>query len=96
MEMSPVHIKEIDKNAANIYEAVIVAARKARLLNDEQKQEYNSLVSTLISADDDFEEKENPDQLKISLELEKRPKPHLRALKSLLDSEVTYRYKDNA
>ena len=91
----PVELRRIEGNAANIYEAIVVSSKKARAINNENRIEYNTLLNTIIpTTDDEFEEKENPDQLKLSLEFEKRPKPHLQALNELLDGKVKYRYKD--
>lgn len=96
MEMKPSNIGVINNRAANIYEAVIVCAAKARIYNDETRMEYNSLLNTMNpeGVDDDFDDKLNADKLKISLEFEKRPKPHLAALHKLLNEGVKYRYKD--
>ena len=44
--------------------------------------------------EDDNEEMRNPAQLKISLELEKREKPHMQALKEFLDGKIEYKYKE--
>jgi DNA-directed RNA polymerase subunit K/omega len=91
----PVALSRIEGNAANIYEAIVVSSKKARIINDENRLEYNTLLNTIIpTTEDEFEEKENPDQLKLSLEFEKRSKPHLQALNELLDGKVQYRYKD--
>ena len=38
--------------------------------------------------------KENPDQMRLSVEFEKRPKPHLLALKELMEKGIEFRYKD--
>jgi hypothetical protein len=43
--------------------------------------------------EDEFEDRENPEQLKLSLEFEKREKPHIKAVKELVKSEIDYRYK---
>ena len=93
--IKPIELSRIEGKAANIYEAVIVSSKKARLINNDNRLEFNTLLNTLIpNVDDDFEEKENPDQLKLSLEFEKRPKPHLHGLDELLEGNVEYRYKD--
>ncbi len=95
MNITPVDLREIDKHAANVYEAVIASARKARLINDENKLEFNTMLSALMpTVEDEFDERENPEQLKISLEFEKRPKPHMIALHELLEGKLSYRYKD--
>ena len=95
MEIKPVDLRKIDKNATNAYEAVIIAAKKARQINDNNRIEYNTLLNSMvIGPEDDFEERENPDQLRISLEFEKREKPHLIALNKLLDGELSHHYKE--
>jgi DNA-directed RNA polymerase subunit K/omega len=95
MNVEPVDLRAIDEKAANIYEALIVTAKKARQINDEYKMEYNALVSTIPSSntDDDSEDIQNPIQLKIALELENREKPQLQALKELLEGKIQFEYK---
>ncbi len=96
MQIVPIDLRKIDERAANIYEAVIVSALRARQINDEIKIEFNALLSTIpeTQTDDETEDIDNPAQLKISLEMEKRPKPHIQALRELLNGEIEYRYKD--
>jgi len=74
MQITPIDLREIDKCAENIYEAIIVSALRARQLNDEVKIEFNALLSTLPEAatDEESEDIDNPAQLKISQDLEKR------------------------
>jgi len=96
MEIKPINLKSIDERAANVYEAVIVSSKEARRINEETRLEYNTLMTTLPSKgiEDDSEDVENPDQLKISLDFEKRPKPHQQALYKLLDGKLEYYYKE--
>jgi DNA-directed RNA polymerase subunit K/omega len=95
MPLKPVEIKEIEKHTESIYEAIIVAAKKARQINAEMKIEYNKRLSELPPQVqlDDAEEVENPDQIRISKELEAKGKPTEQALKALLKGEIVYRYK---
>jgi DNA-directed RNA polymerase subunit K/omega len=95
MIISPVDLKLIETRAANVYEAIIVAAKRARSINDENKIEFNALLSTIPQTgfDDDTEDLTNYDQLKMALEFEKREKPHLQALQELLDNKIQFRYK---
>lgn len=96
MPIRPIEISKLEKETANIYEAVIVAAKKARLLNDSIKLEFQTLLNTMNPGnDDEFEEKENPDQLRLSLEFENRNKPHLQALDQLVKGEIEFRYKED-
>ena len=96
MNIEPIDLRDIEAHAANIYEAIVACAKKARLINDENKIEYNALLSTIPEAatEDDTEEFENPAQLKISLEFEKREKPHIQALNEFLKGEIEYKYKE--
>lgn len=96
MFIEPVDLRVIDKEAANIYEAAIIAAKRARQINDDNKIEYNALVSTIPAAagDEEGEEFDNPAQLKIALDFEKREKPHVQALHELLEGQIGYDYKN--
>lgn len=95
MEIKPIDLRSLDEHVANTYEGVIVAARQARRLNEELRLEYSTLINTIPAkgVEDEAEDVENPDQLKVSLEFEKRPKPHVKALNQLLDGEIDFRYK---
>jgi DNA-directed RNA polymerase subunit K/omega len=96
MPITPVDLREVDKNASNVYEGIIVSALRARQLNDEYKIEYNALVSTIpvAAGEDDAEDIQNPAQLKISLDFEKKEKPHIQALGELLEGKIDFRYKE--
>lgn len=95
MNISPVDLRVIDQRAENVYEAIIVASKRARQINDENKIEFTALVNTIpsLGSDDDAEDVTNPAQLKIALDMEKKPKPHLEALNELLDGKIKYKYK---
>jgi len=95
MAIKPVELTKIKAKVPNLYEAVIVAANKARKINDQNKLEFNKFLSEInVGGDDEFEERENPEQLKLSLEFDKREKPHIQAIKELLEKGIEYRYKD--
>jgi DNA-directed RNA polymerase subunit K/omega len=95
MNITPVDLRVIDERAENVYEAICVASKRARQVNTENKIEYNAIMNTIPSSgsDDEAEDVTNPAQLKIALDLEKKPKPHLQALNELLEGEVKFKYK---
>ena len=95
MDITPVDIREIDKRAENVYEAISVAALRARQVNDENKIEFNAMINTIPSSgsDDEAEDVTNPIQLKMAMDFEKKPKPHLQALNELLAGEIKFKYK---
>jgi DNA-directed RNA polymerase subunit K/omega len=95
MNITPIDLRDIDKRAENVYEAISVAALRARQINNDNKVEFNALLNTIPSSgsDDDAEDVTNPVQLKIALDLEKKPKPHIQALNELLEGQVKFKYK---
>lgn len=95
MQVNPIDLRTIDNHASNIYEAIIVAAKRARQINNENKIEFNALLSTIpqTQSEDENEDLDNPAQLKISLDFEKKLKPHQQALAELLDGKIEYTYK---
>jgi DNA-directed RNA polymerase subunit K/omega len=95
MNITPIDLRDIDKRAENVYEAIAVASQRARQINNENKIEFNALMNTIPSSgsDDEAEDVTNPAQLKIALELEKKPKPQLQALNEFLDGKVEFKYK---
>ncbi len=95
MHISPIDLREIDKRASNVYEAIIVSSKRARQINDENKIEFNAMLNTIpeSTSDDETEDITNPAQLKMALELEKKNKPHLQALDELLQGKIEFEYK---
>lgn len=95
MEITPIDLREIDKRASNVYEGIIVTAKRARQINSENKIEFNALLNAIPEAttDDESEDIDNPAQLKIALEMEQRKKPHLQALTEFLDGKIEFKYK---
>ena len=95
MEINPIDLRDIDKRASNVYEGIIVTAKRARQINSENKIEFNALLSTIpeSTTDDESEDIDNPAQLKIALDLEKRKKPHLQALNEFLEGQIEFEFK---
>jgi DNA-directed RNA polymerase subunit K/omega len=95
MDITPVDLREIDKRTENVYEAISVAALRARQVNTENKIEFNAMMNTIPSSgsDDEAEDVTNPIQLKMAIDFEKKPKPHLQALNELLAGDIKFKYK---
>jgi DNA-directed RNA polymerase omega subunit len=81
---------KLDEKIENVYEAVIIAARRARQINDEQMIQVRTLMEG-----EDTEEDETP---RISrediLDIEKLPKPVATSLKEMLDHKLDHEYLD--
>lgn len=79
----------------NLYETVVVLSRRARQISGRTKSELDQKLSyfddlTLIEPGDEL--RTNEDQIKISLEYEKKPKPGALAIEELLNDEIYYRH----
>ncbi len=78
-------VKDLNKYAESIYEAIIMISRRARQINDEQKQQFEK----------DFYDESGDDFLDDEYEAEERPantaplpKPHTIALKEYLEGDI--------
>ena len=100
MPIKPVDMEKFISNVSNLYEAIVISSKRARQMHDEVKIELRQRIETLnqlsttTEAEDEMEMAVNPDQLKISLEFEKRPKSTDVALDDLVQENIEWRYKE--
>jgi DNA-directed RNA polymerase subunit K/omega len=98
--VKPVEIEDFSQAATDVYEAIVIASKRARQIHQDIKIELNQRIETLNQLTNTPETEEetditaNPDQLKISLEFEKRPKPTDVATQEVIARKVKYRYKE--
>ncbi len=103
MSVKPIPMQEFTDKVGNIYEAIVATAKRSRQIHDDLKIELAQRLETIKALTSTTEVEEdlevtttNPDQLKISLEFEQRPKPTETALQEMTDKTVTFRYKETA
>ncbi len=95
MAVEPVELNLLEERAENIYEAIVVMSKRARQINEELKISLNRELETFTTQIDTEEEVEaNPDQMRISIEFERLPKPTQQALAEMLADKLHYRYKE--
>ena len=97
MPIKPIQLEKFIDTAKNVHEAIVAASKRARQVNDEQKIEFNQRIEMFVPKTETETEGEtdvNPDQLKVSLEFEKRPKPTDMALNELMDGNLKWFYKE--
>jgi len=96
MPIKPLNIQIFTDTAKNVHEAIVAASKRARQINEEIKIEFNQRVEMFATKTESENEENdiNPDQLKISLEFEKRPKPTDVSLDELLSDKLEWRYKE--
>jgi DNA-directed RNA polymerase subunit K/omega len=80
------------KGTGNVYETVIIVARRSNQIAVEMKQELNKKLEEFASYSDNLEEVfENREQIEISKFYEKLPKPTLIALQELEEGKIFHR-----
>lgn len=96
MPIKPIDLDLFISKAKNVHEAIVATSKRARQVNEETKIEFNQRIEMFapkLEVEGD-ENEVNPDQLKVSLEFEKRPKPTDTALDELLQGKLEWRYKE--
>ncbi len=87
--------RDLDKLEAatgNIYETVVVIAKRSNQISVEMKQELNRKLEEFAYYTDNLEEVfENREQIEISKFYERLPKPSLISMQEFLDNEIYYR-----
>lgn len=95
MPIRPVDLKQVTGDASSLYEAIVVMSKRARQINDEVKQNLDIQLETVMAQfEDDQEMANNPDQLAISKDFDRIPKPTFLAIDEMLDGEIVHRYRD--
>ena len=85
-------LNQLDKDTLNIYQTVMIVARRANQLSVELKQELNRKLEEFAYYTDNLEEVlENREQIEISKYYERLPKPTLIATQEFLDDSIYYR-----
>ncbi len=85
-------LRELDKPTDNIYESIVIMARRANQVASNIKEELHSKLSEFASSNDNLEEVfENREQIEISKHYERLPKPTLIAVDEFLNDKVYFR-----
>jgi hypothetical protein len=101
MSIRPIEITDLEKRAANVYEAIVILSKRARQVNEEQKIEFNQRVEILnakMKVDDDgtseIEPPPHPDQILVGREFERKYKPSEKAIDNFLQDTLSYHYEE--
>ena len=80
----------------NIYESVMIMAKRANQIAAEMKQELNAKLEEFSSYADTLEETfENREQIEISRHYERQPKPTLLSIHEFEGKKIYYRKIEN-
>lgn len=84
-------LKDIEKHTQNMYESLVIIAKRAEQISQSQKQELQEKLSEFAPATDNLEEVfENREQIEISTYYEKQPKPTLIAIEEFINDELYF------
>ncbi|PWG78736.1 RNA polymerase Rpb6 [Pararcticibacter amylolyticus] len=85
-------LRQLDKSTDNLYESLVVVAKRANQISNNIKEELHSKLSEFASSNDNLEEVfENREQIEISKHYERMPKPTLIAIDEFLNNKVYFR-----
>lgn len=85
-------VRQLDTKTDNIYESLVIIAKRANQISNNLKEELNGKLSEFASSNDNLEEIfENREQIEISKHYERLPKPTLIAIDEFLNDKVYYR-----
>ena len=88
-------INRLDNETQNIYQTVMIVAKRANQISVELKQELNRKLEEFAYYTDNLEEVfENREQIEISKYYERLPKPTLIATQEFLDDDIYYRMNE--
>lgn len=90
-------IIDLETETGNIYESIVVIARRANQIAAETKLELTRKLADFSSTTDSLEETfENREQIEISRYYERLPKPILIATEEFLAGEISYKRNNPA
>lgn len=94
------NVKALAENTGNIYEALAIITRRAKMLSVDLKHELHQKLDEFAVSSDTIEEiHENKEQIEISKFYERLPNPVLIAMNEYNEGELHHRYgredKDN-
>ena len=88
-------LNQLDVETENIYQTVVIVAKRANQISVELKQELNRKLEEFAYYTDNLEEVfENREQIEISKYYERLPKPTLIAIQEFLDDDIYYRMSE--
>ena len=85
-------VNRLDEETGNIYESVAIMGKRANQIAVEIKEELHGKLEEFAVSGENIEEVyENHEQIKLSKEYERMPKPAAIAVDELLDGRIVFR-----
>lgn len=91
MDKEFVSFDEVTKHVGNIYEAIVIIAKRARQINDEQKRYIESELMIESNTDDYDDDEYEVDRSNVR-DFISLPKPTRIAIDEFIDGKLNYEY----
>ncbi|MDR0927608.1 MAG: DNA-directed RNA polymerase subunit omega [Ignavibacteria bacterium] len=89
--VNPILLKMKESAKGSIYQSIVAMGFRSRQINDDIRYELRYRMQDIVPTTDEIE-KANPDQLAISREFERLPKPTFIAMKEMYDEKLHFSY----
>ncbi len=90
--VNPVVVRTDASSRGSIYEAIVAMGMRSRRINDDVKEQLDARIDRLRPVDEESEFG-NFDQMEISKQFDKIPKPTFLAMKEMLHEELSFEGK---
>lgn len=88
-EIKTLNTADMAKETGNLYETVVVIAKRSNQISQELKQELSEKLSAYTCSQDNLEEVfQDEEQINLSRRYEELPKPTMLAVKEYLDGRI--------
>ncbi|HRN37217.1 MAG TPA: DNA-directed RNA polymerase subunit omega [Flavobacteriales bacterium] len=89
------NVNALDKDTGNIYESVSILSKRANQLAVEIKTEINHRMEEFNVSGENIEEiYENREQIELSKQYERMPKPSAIAVMEMLENKIVFRHTE--
>lgn len=91
--VNPIEVRMKESARGSIYQSIVAMGVRSRQINDDIKAELNNRMADIIPTTDESEGV-NLDQISISKEFDRLPKPTFLAMKEIEDEKLSFRFPD--
>lgn len=87
--VNPIQVRMKESAKGSIYKSIVAMGFRSRQINDDIKMELNNRMADIIPSGDESEPV-NQDQIDISKEFDRIPKPTFLAMKEVFDEKLHF------
>ncbi|MEO7082335.1 MAG: DNA-directed RNA polymerase subunit omega [Flavobacteriales bacterium] len=86
------NVDQLDTETGNIYESIVIVSKRANQIAVEIKEELSTRLEEFVVTGENIEEiYENREQIEMSKQFERMPKPAAIAIEEMLEGRVVFR-----